>query len=78
MSADALEKIILEVFRQILKNPDITPESEFFEFGGDSLNAIDALSLISEHMGFEVDMAAIFIYPTARELSVALAGAAQE
>lgn len=78
MSTEALEKIILEVFRKVLKNPEITPDSEFFEFGGDSLMAIDALSQISDHTGVEVDMAAIFIYPTPRELSSALAGAPQE
>jgi acyl carrier protein len=78
MSAESMEKVILNIFREVLKNPDITPESEFFEHGGDSLLAIDALSQISEHAGFDVDMAAIFIYPTPRELSAALAGDAQE
>ncbi len=77
MSADALEKVILEVFRQILRNPGVTPESDFFEFGGDSNTAIDAVSEISDHTGVDVDMATIFFYPTPRELSAALAGTAQ-
>jgi acyl carrier protein len=74
MPDDSMENVILEVFRRILKNPDITPESEFFEHGGDSLMAIDALTQISESAGVDLDMAAIFIYPTPRELSAALAG----
>jgi acyl carrier protein len=75
MSADTLEEFILEVFRQILKNPGVTPESDFFEFGGDSNSAIDAVFQISDHTGVDVDMTAIFTYPTPRELSAALAGA---
>lgn len=78
MSGEALEEVVLEVFRQILRNPDVTPESDFFELGGDSNMAIDALSEISEHAGVDVDMAAIFFYPTPHELSAALAGAVQE
>jgi acyl carrier protein len=77
MSADALEKVILEVFREILKDQRVTPESDFFEFGGDSLTAIDASIQISDQTSVEVDMAAIFLYPTPRELSAALAGAAE-
>jgi acyl carrier protein len=73
MPTESAEKLILDVFRQVLKNPDITSESEFFEHGGDSLMAIDALAQICEHTGVDLDMAAIFIYPTARELSAALA-----
>jgi acyl carrier protein len=78
MSDEALEKVILDVFQHILKNPGVTPESDFFEFGGDSNMAIDALADISDHMGIDIDMAAIFFHPTAHELSEALAGAAQE
>jgi acyl carrier protein len=78
MSAEALEKVILEVFRQVLRNPGVTPESDFFEFGGDSNMAIDALSDISDHTGLDVELDAIFFYPTPHELSAALAGAVQE
>jgi len=78
MSAEALEKVILEVFRKILRNPEVMPESDFFEFGGDSNLAIDALTDISDHAGVDVELEAIFLYPTPQELSAALAGAAQE
>lgn len=77
MSAETLEKVILEVFQQILRNPEVTPESDFFECGGDSNMAIDALSEISDHAGVDVDLTTIFFHPTPRELSAALAGAAE-
>jgi acyl carrier protein len=50
MSADH----IVGIFRRVLNTPDVTPSSDFFELGGDSLLATRVLSAIARDFGTEL------------------------
>jgi acyl carrier protein len=65
--------LTLSAFRQVLDNPGIEPGDDFFAAGGDSVQAIMALSIIEEVIGAEIPVAFVFTYPTAAELAEVVA-----
>lgn len=74
MSSDPLS-VTLSAYRQVLGNPEVSPDDDFFELGGDSMQAIDAVSIIETAVGVEIPAAWFFTYPTASELATAIAAA---
>jgi acyl carrier protein len=42
------------IFRRVLEQPDVSPESDFFALGGDSLLATRVLSAIAREYGCEL------------------------
>ncbi|TDP89888.1 acyl carrier protein [Labedaea rhizosphaerae] len=64
MTVETMETSVLEIFRNVLRNADIGEEADFFEAGGDSLLAIDAIQQIGELVGKDLDPVVIFMYPT--------------
>jgi nonribosomal peptide synthetase MxcG len=74
MSVDPLS-VTLSVYRQVLGNPEVSPDDDFFELGGDSMQAIDAVSIIESEVGVEIPAAWFFTYPTAAELASAITDA---
>jgi acyl carrier protein len=71
MSNDPLT-VTLSAFRQVLGKPEILPDDDFFESGGDSMQAIDVVSMIEAAVGVDVPTAWFFTYPTAAELASAI------
>ncbi len=67
--AVVLNDITLAIYRQVLGKPDVSPEDDFFDLGGDSIMAIEALSLIEAELGAELPVGLIFAYRTAAELA---------
>ena len=65
--------ITLTAYRQVLSRPEIGPEDDFFELGGDSIQAIEAMSIIEAALGAEISPALFFTYPTPAELAEVLA-----
>jgi Phosphopantetheine attachment site len=65
---DALLQVVLEIFRDVLRDPALTEDAEFFEAGGSPLLAIDTTSYIAERIGIDLNMSTLFACPTAREL----------
>lgn len=55
-------------FSEALDGVQVGPDDDFFECGGDSLNAEALALLLSEHFAQEVQMSALLDYPTPREL----------
>jgi acyl carrier protein len=45
---------IIHIFRRVLDTPDVGPDSDFFELGGDSLLATRVLSAIARDSGTEL------------------------
>lgn len=72
MNSDA-RTVTLSAYRTVLGNPDISPDDDFFELGGDSVQAIEAVSMIEAAVGVEIPVAWFFTYPTAAELAEAIA-----
>ncbi len=74
MSANALD-VTLAAYRKVLENPQVLPDDDFFELGGDSMLAIDAVSIIEAEVGMEIPAAWFFTFTTPAELASAIADA---
>ena len=72
MSAD----YIVQIFRRILDTPEVKPNSDFFELGGDSLLATRVLSAIAREFGTELEFEDFVDDPSAEGLFAKVAGAA--
>ncbi|MHB1314157.1 MAG: non-ribosomal peptide synthetase [Christensenellales bacterium] len=62
------QRILTSLFRQILKKPEMTPDSDYFHFGGDSLNALETLAAIERETGVTLRIADLYACRTARKL----------
>jgi nonribosomal peptide synthetase MxcG len=74
MTAD-VASVVLAAYRQVL-GEQVSAQDDFFELGADSVQAIEALSLIEVELGTEIPVALIFAYPTAAELAGEIAATA--
>ena len=54
------QELLLSIFRRVLGRPDIGVDSDYFLFGGNSLNAMEALSEIGERTGHALRMANLY------------------
>ncbi|MFJ1551977.1 amino acid adenylation domain-containing protein, partial [Streptomyces sp. NPDC088246] len=70
-----VERILAEVWAQVLGTDEIGAEGNFFELGGQSLLATQVISRVREVFGVEVPLSALFDEPTVRQLSVVIEGA---
>jgi amino acid adenylation domain-containing protein len=67
-----LERVLLEVFRQVLQRNDVGVTHNFFALGGDSLLIIQACGEIKQRTGQEVEVRAFFVAPTVEQLAEVL------
>lgn len=70
----ALEKILLELWKEVLARNDVGLSDNFFEFGGRSLHAVMITSRLEEITGLEVPADLIFRAQTVSEMIGALTG----
>jgi acyl carrier protein len=70
-AVDALA-IALAAYREVLGIAEVQPDDDFFELGGDSMQAIDVVSIIEAAIGAEISAALFFTYPTPAELASVL------
>lgn len=59
---------IVQIFIRVLKNPDVTSNSDFFDLGGDSLLATRVLSAIARGSGAELTWEDFIEEPSAEGL----------
>lgn len=64
---DALEKQLIDIWKEVLGRQHIGATDNFFEMGGHSLKAMQVLSRIYRHIGVNLDLAETFIHQTVRE-----------
>ena len=69
---------ILEVFRRVLKKPEMTAAGDYFLFGGDSLNALETLAGIEEALGIRLRVADLYRCRNAARLGSYVSGKAGE
>ncbi|GAB3802673.1 acyl carrier protein [Micromonospora zhanjiangensis] len=55
---------ISDIFRRVLETPDIGPESDFFDSGGDSLLATRVLSAVARTYDVELSFDDFLLAPT--------------
>ncbi|WP_249317266.1 non-ribosomal peptide synthetase [Gehongia tenuis] len=68
---------IVGIFRQVLGRPEMDGSSDYFLFGGDSLNALETLGLIEKKLGVLLKVEDLATCRTARRLERLLDGGVQ-
>ncbi len=77
--ASEKERVILDVWKDILDTPEIGVTENFFDVGGQSLAAVRIVSrLKTRHPDWPLTIADMFNYPTIRDLAIAIEGTRDE
>lgn len=63
---------VLAAYRQVLDDPGVSPDDDFFELGGDSFQAMDIMAALEETIGKQINAGVIFAFPTATGLATAI------
>ncbi|MFG2632159.1 amino acid adenylation domain-containing protein [Streptomyces sp. NPDC048473] len=63
---------VMDIYRRLLGQQNITPHTDFFAAGGDSLSAMRLMEHINTHLNHTVTLAAIFTHPTPSSIASAL------
>lgn len=63
---------VLAAYRRILDDPNVSPDDDFFELGGDSFQAMDIMAALEETTGKQIRAGMVFAFPTATELARAI------
>jgi nonribosomal peptide synthetase MxcG len=64
-----LELLILSVFRDVLHMDSCSAKDDFFELGGNSVQAIEIASKISKLLEVTVGPTSILLFPSAKALA---------
>lgn len=67
------ETEIARIFADVLKVPIVSRRDNFFDLGGDSLSAMNALAAVDAVLGVSVRLEVLFDYPTVSEFTAAIA-----
>ncbi len=59
-SGGSAEDIVLDVAREILKDPDLTLQDDFIEAGGNSLNGAQLVGRLNDELGTDLDVLDLF------------------
>ncbi|MBJ7005473.1 non-ribosomal peptide synthetase [Streptomyces griseofuscus] len=68
-----LEELVARLFREVLALPEVGPDDDFFDLGGDSLRAMRLAGRIQAALGTDFDVELLFDYSTVRELAAGIA-----
>ncbi|MET3819803.1 MULTISPECIES: amino acid adenylation domain-containing protein [Burkholderia] len=71
-AADALERQVMHAWRSVLGGVALTADSNFFEIGGKSLQAIQASARLASALGRDVPVSMLFRHATVAALTAAL------
>lgn len=63
------EKTLSSIWSESLEVSEITSDDDYFELGGNSLNATKTICRIKEEFGIKLKISQIFKYPTLHEMS---------
>ncbi|MFI5980725.1 acyl carrier protein [Streptomyces sp. NPDC051555] len=69
LTGAALTELVLDIYRDTLGEADLDEDSDFYEWGGDSLTAFRITARIEEAVGVEVPVALVFAYPSPADLA---------
>ncbi|WBB79609.1 amino acid adenylation domain-containing protein [Micromonospora sp. WMMD882] len=70
---DTLPATVLAVFRAVLGDPDLTPDTDFLAVGGDSLQAVAVTTALAAEHGVPLGVQDLFEQPTPDRLAALLA-----
>lgn len=63
------EKLILDIWTDVLGNAAIGTKDDFFSLGGNSIKAVRILHRVNREFGTEINMSSLFSYPTIEYLA---------
>ncbi len=72
LPATPTEAVLTRLFATILSTGNISPADNFFESGGNSLQVMRLIDLISSQLGTDLTPASVFLHPTPRQLAAQL------
>jgi acyl carrier protein len=64
---------VLTAYRQVLDDPNVSADDDFFELGGDSFQAMEIMAVLEEATGQQLRAGVVFAFPTASALAGAIA-----
>jgi acyl-coenzyme A synthetase/AMP-(fatty) acid ligase len=73
--ADAIERLTLSIFHEVLAGGPFGPTDDFFDAGGHSLLATRAVARLEQETGYRIPLAKFFRNPTAAQLAHVLRAA---
>lgn len=68
----AMERVLVDLWRVVLKVPRIGVDDNFFDMGGHSLLLARVQAKLSEQLGFSVSLLDLYAHPTVAELATYL------
>ncbi|MFD8790553.1 acyl carrier protein [Streptomyces vinaceus] len=69
LTAPALTELVVSIYRDTLGVADLDEQSDFYEWGGDSLTAFRITARLEKALGAEVPVALVFAYPSPADLA---------
>jgi acyl carrier protein len=66
---DARDALLCRLFAEVLEQPDIGIDDEFFALGGNSLLATRLIGRLRSETGMQISIRSVFQYPTVAELT---------
>ena len=73
----AVEGALLNIWRRVLVNPQVTVNDNFFEAGGNSLKAVMVIATIRKELKRNISVVTLFECPTVKLLAAKLEAPAQ-
>lgn len=70
------ESELLSIFREVMKRPDLTRNSDFFSFGGTSSQAVEIAARAEAALGVSVPVTLILIHANAHQIASRLSESA--
>jgi hypothetical protein len=70
----AAQRILTEVWREVLQSDRFGPDDNFFDLGGTSLEAVVVVALLNRELGADVSGIGLFERPTIRAMTDLLRG----
>lgn len=67
-----LERLLCEIFQNVLQLENVDIHSDFFALGGHSLNATQVVSLVRRHIGVEIKIKDLFMHASVAQLAEVL------
>ena len=74
LASSATEAEILDVFRAVLHTPELYADSNYFLCGGNSLNAMETISLLENRFGVRLMVSDLYVCRNAKNLAILLSG----
>ncbi|MCG8416667.1 MAG: non-ribosomal peptide synthetase [Proteobacteria bacterium] len=64
---DPLTDAVLEIWRDALQSRQLGPHDQFFEYGGNSLKALQVVDSTREQLNLDINVLQVYLYPTVAE-----------